>query len=151
MRQQLEFNDPTVAEPLRTKEELFFSLLVDVAEEGRNVYDGLDSVFDDSVVEIEGKQARRRISLVDVPPILQIQLQRVQYNREEQKIFKSNAHMSYAETILMDRYLEVDSTDVEAVARRDRTKACRETMERCRARLYELTKPKVCRLLSLGI
>ena len=148
MRQQLEINDSTKREPIRVKEEPFFSLLVDVAEEGRNVYDGLDMVFDDSLVDIEGKQARRSVSLVEVPPILQIQLQRVQYDREQQKIFKSNAHMSFGQTISMDRYLQVDPTDAEAVARRARTNDCRREMERARARLHELTKAKVRRILS---
>lgn len=127
---------------MRTKEEPFFSLLVDVAEEGRNVYDGLDAVFDDSPVEIEGKPARRRVSLVEVPALLQIQLQRVQYDREKQKIFKSNQHMAFGPEISLDRYLQVDEDDVEGKSRRSRTSSCRAEMERCRSRLNKL-KSKV--------
>ena len=78
-----------------------------------------------------------------MPPILQIQLQRVQYDREEQKIFKSNAYMSFSDTISMDRYLEADAADVEAVARRDLTNDCRREMERGRLRLDSITKRKV--------
>lgn len=57
------------------KEEEFAYLLVDVAEEGRDLYDALDNVFDQSKVEVEGGTARRQVSLLDLPPILQIQLQ----------------------------------------------------------------------------
>ncbi|ORY90173.1 hypothetical protein BCR35DRAFT_299734 [Leucosporidium creatinivorum] len=137
-RQQLEFSDSSIAEPIRTKEEPFFSLLVDVAEEGRNVYDGLDAVFDDSPVEIEGKPARRRVSLVEVPELLQIQLQRVQYDRKLQKIFKSNQHMAFGPEISMDRYLQVEEGDEEGKDRRERTSRCREELERCRLQLTQL-------------
>lgn len=57
------------------KEEQFAYLLVDVAEEGRDLYDGLDKVFDESEVELENGKACRRVGLVELPPILQIQLQ----------------------------------------------------------------------------
>jgi hypothetical protein len=57
------------------KEEQFAYLLVDVAEEGRDLYDGLDKVFDESEVEVENGKACRRVGLVELPPILQIQLQ----------------------------------------------------------------------------
>lgn len=143
MRQQLVFEDSSVEEPVRTKEELFSSLLVDVAEEGRNVYDGLDTVFDNSLVDIEGKQARREVSLVEIPSLLQIQLQRVQYDREQQKAYKSNAHMSFGDTISMDRYLAVDPNDTEGLLRKDRAAERKVALDKCRARLDELTKPKV--------
>lgn len=128
---------------MRAKEEPFFSLLVDVAEEGRDVYDGLDAVFDDSPVEIEGKAARRRVSLVEVPALLQIQLQRVQYDREEKKIFKSNQHMSFGPEISMDRYLEPETGDEDAKRRKLTTSQLREEMEGCRSRLRKLQEPKV--------
>lgn len=143
MRQRLELSDPTVPDPVRVQEEPFFSLLVDVAEEGRTVYDGLDNVFDDSLVTVSSTEARRTVSLIEVPPILQIQLQRVQYDRVEKKVFKSNAYMQFGETITMDRYLEVDPSNVEAVARRDRTNELRRELEKARTRLAELTKSKI--------
>ncbi|GAA5867533.1 hypothetical protein JCM1840_002542 [Sporobolomyces johnsonii] len=144
MRQKLVLDDPSTPDPIRTQEEPFFSLLVDVPPSSvdRDIYDGLDTVFDDAPVEIEGKSARRRISLVDVPPILQIQLQRVQYDREKQRIYKSNAHLTYPETIRMDRYLEVDETDAGAIEKRERTNEKRELLEKTKARLAELTADK---------
>lgn len=60
---------------MSVKEEEFAYLLVDVAEEGRDLYDALDNVFDESQVDVDGGSARRRVSLLALPPILQIQLQ----------------------------------------------------------------------------
>lgn len=143
MKQTLELDDTTHAEPVRVKDEPFAYLLVDVASEGRNLYDGLDMVFDSSLVSIDGMSARKRMSLVDVPPILQIQMQRVQYDKKEQKIFKSNAHMSFEDTLCMDRYLEVDERDVDGIAKRDATNEHRRTIDKSRSRLEMLTKVRL--------
>jgi hypothetical protein len=56
------------------KTDLFSHLPVNVAEDGMDIYDGLSGYFDD-VVEFQGRKARMEMSLVDVPPLLQIQLQ----------------------------------------------------------------------------
>ena len=59
---------------IHEKEDLFSHLHVNVADEGFDLYDGLARYFDD-VVEIEGTKKRMEVSLVDLPPLLQIQLQ----------------------------------------------------------------------------
>lgn len=56
------------------KEDLFSHLHVNVADEGFDLYDGLARYFDD-VVDIAGTKKRMEVSLVDLPPLLQIQLQ----------------------------------------------------------------------------
>lgn len=56
------------------KEDLFSHLHVNVSEEGYDIYDGLGGYFDD-VVEFEGIKRHMEVSLVDLPPLLQIQLQ----------------------------------------------------------------------------
>jgi ubiquitin carboxyl-terminal hydrolase 25/28 len=56
------------------KEDLFSNLPVNVAEDGFDLYDGLSGYFDD-IVDFEGKKARMEVSLVDLPPLLQVQLQ----------------------------------------------------------------------------
>ena len=71
-RQTLDFEVPDAQ---RIKEEAFSYLLVDVAQEGRDLYDGLDASFSPSVVEVDGKPARRQDVITELPPILQIQLQ----------------------------------------------------------------------------
>ena len=45
-----------------------------MAEDGFDLYDGLSGYFDD-VVEFEGRKARMEVSIVDLPSLLQVQLQ----------------------------------------------------------------------------
>jgi hypothetical protein len=59
---------------IHEREDFFSHLPVNVADDGVDIYDGLSGYFDD-VVEFEGKKARMEVSLVDTPPLLQIQLQ----------------------------------------------------------------------------
>ena len=61
---------PAVSE----KEEIFAQLLVNVSDEGSDLYDGLGGFLGDTV-EFEGKNAKMEVDIVDLPPILQIQLQ----------------------------------------------------------------------------
>jgi hypothetical protein len=56
------------------KDDLFSHLPVNVLSDGVDVYDGLSGYFDD-VVDFKGKKARMEVSLIDLPPLLQIQLQ----------------------------------------------------------------------------
>lgn len=59
---------------IHEKEDLFSQLHVNVADEGFDLYDGLARYFDD-IVELEGHKKRMEVTLVDLPPLLQIQLQ----------------------------------------------------------------------------
>lgn len=59
---------------IHEKEDLFSHLHVNVADEGFDLYDGLARYFDDDV-ELEGQKKRMEVTLVDLPPLLQIQLQ----------------------------------------------------------------------------
>ncbi|PIL31016.1 hypothetical protein GSI_05709 [Ganoderma sinense ZZ0214-1] len=93
---------------IHEKEDLFSQVHVNVAEEGFDLYDGLARYFDD-VVEIGGQKKQMEVSIVDPPPLLQVQLQRVQFNRETQQAYKSQAYVKFGETLYMDRFL--DSAD----------------------------------------
>lgn len=59
---------------IHEKEDLFSQVHVNVAEEGFDLYDGLARYFDD-VVEIGGQKKQMEVSIVDPPPLLQVQLQ----------------------------------------------------------------------------
>ncbi|GAA5916599.1 ubiquitin-specific protease UBP2, partial [Sporobolomyces salmoneus] len=140
-RQKLSFDGPsTTSEPIRKQEEPFFSLLVDVPPTSfdRDIYDGLDAVFDDTLVEIEGKSARRTISLLQLPPVLHIQLQRVQYDREKGRIFKSNAHLRFPEELNLARYLERDDTDPVILKKKASATAIRQQLEAAKTKLAHL-------------
>ncbi|KII93273.1 hypothetical protein PLICRDRAFT_35462 [Plicaturopsis crispa FD-325 SS-3] len=118
---------------MHEKEDLFSHLPVNVVEDGVDLYDGLSSYFDDAV-EFEGKKARMEVSLVELPPLLQVQLQRVQFNRETLQPYKSQAHVKFGETIYMDRFLE--SADPQ---KRARAKIIQAELSSCRERIRLLT------------
>ena len=56
------------------KEDLFSHLHLNVSDESFDLYDGLSRYFDD-VVELDGVKKRMEVTLVDLPPLLQVQLQ----------------------------------------------------------------------------
>jgi ubiquitin carboxyl-terminal hydrolase 25/28 len=121
---------------IHEKEDLFSHLPLNVSDEGYDLYDGLSGYFDD-VVEFEGKQARMQVSLVDLPPLLQIQLQRVQFDRDTMMAYKSQAYVKFDETIYVDRFLE--NADP---ARRRRSDSIQAELRQTRERILELTKGK---------
>ncbi|KAJ6263757.1 Ubiquitin carboxyl-terminal hydrolase [Drechslerella dactyloides] len=133
-QQTLEFSAPA---DTRLKEERFQHLIVDVAEPGRDIYTALDNHFDASIVELEGKQARRHLSITALPAILQIQVQRVQFNRETKQPYKSNAPLTFGEKIFLDRYMATD--DKALMARREQSWKWKEELERLERRRGELT------------
>ncbi|KAI9757658.1 MAG: ubiquitin-specific protease ubp2 [Chaenotheca gracillima] len=93
----------------REIEEYFADIKINVADGPRDIYAALDGYFDvQTVVQEEGEFAQFG-SITQLPPILQIQVQRVQYDQEKKKSYKSDAHLSLRETIYMDRYMETDN------------------------------------------
>lgn len=148
-RQTLEFGGQGPEK--RIKDETFSYLLVDVASEDRDLYDGLDSSLQCSLVEVDGKQAKRTDILTALPPILQIQLQRVQFDRKTAKIFKSNAHLSFPETLRMGRYLAPPTGDEAATEKHERSSTLRKQVTHAREQLLRLEqldddKVSCCRL-----
>ena len=74
LRQTIHGNDSTNSKKSsHEKKDLFAHLPVQVSDEGYDLYDGLSGYFDD-LVEFEGRQQRMEVTLVDLPPIIQIQL-----------------------------------------------------------------------------
>lgn len=109
MRQFLDYLDPQSGSAVsHTKVEEFTHIILDVGEEdkAKDLYDGLDEYFYVANVEWENTQAQRHVTIVDLPPILQIQLQRVQFDRTQNRVYKSNAYVKFDEIIYMDRYLD---------------------------------------------
>ncbi|KAH0591372.1 putative ubiquitin carboxyl-terminal hydrolase 2 [Termitomyces sp. J132] len=130
LRQRLTGPQPSRSS-VHEKEDPFSHLPVNVANDGIDIYDGLNSYFDD-VVEFNGEKQRMEVTLVDLPPVLQIQLQRVQFNRETLQPYKSQAYVKFGETIYLDRFM--DNADLEKKTRSKVIQA-RLNMARERARL----------------
>ncbi|THG97453.1 hypothetical protein EW026_g4549 [Hermanssonia centrifuga] len=121
---------------MHDKEDLFSHLHVNVSDEGFDLYDGLSRYFDD-IVEVDGVKKRMEVTLVDLPPLLQIQLQRVQFDRDTQQAYKSQAYVKFGDTIYMDRFL--DSADSE---KKSRSKDIQARLTVCRDRIQKLTQGK---------
>lgn len=122
----------------RTKEETFGYQLVDVAKDGNDLYDGLDAAFTPSIVEVEGKKARRQDILTQLPPILQIQLQRVQFDRTTSRVYKSNAYMPFPQTLRMGRYLSAEGRSSEFANKQSRSGELRSELTKLQAKLAKL-------------
>ncbi|EGX46809.1 hypothetical protein AOL_s00097g235 [Orbilia oligospora ATCC 24927] len=133
-RQTLEFSAPAET---RDKEERFANLMIDVGEVGRDIYTAMDGHFDASVVELEGKLARRYLSITALPSILQIQIQRVQFNRATKSSYKSNAPLTFGERIFLDRYM-ASGDDKGLMARREQSWKWKAELEKLEKRKTEL-------------
>ncbi|TFK41972.1 ubiquitin C-terminal hydrolase Ubp2 [Crucibulum laeve] len=118
------------------KNDIFSHLPVNVSDDGIDIYDGLSGYFDD-IVEYEGKKARMEVSLLDLPPVLQIQLQRVQFNRETLQPYKSQAYVKFGEAIYMDRFM--DNADP---AKKVKSKTIQSELTACRERVRLLVEGK---------
>ena len=101
---------------IRTKEEYMSDIKVDVASGSRDIYAALDGAYDVQEVEVGGGVEPQYTSISRLPPVLQIHVQRVQFNLTTRSSFKSNNHLQLKETIYMDRYM--DSDDPELLERR---------------------------------
>ncbi|GAB5586731.1 ubiquitin-specific protease ubp2 [Umbelopsis nana] len=141
-RQILTYNNQDTDQLVtKIKEEEFSHLIVDAAE-GKNLYDGLDEYFfADKVDDFQGGNcAVREVAVTHFPPILQIQVQRVQFDRSSARVYKSNAFVQFDETIYLDRYLD---RNFEILAdRRKRVTESRKQLEAYKADIAELNENK---------
>lgn len=131
---------------IHVKREVFKTLPIDVLEEGRDIYDGLDGFFDEETLEgPNGRPMQRTVTLTDAPAVLQIQLQRVQYDRTR-GVFKSQAHLNMGESLFMDRYLDFDplnAADQMRLEKRKRSREIRRKVAELRSRIKQLRPSQV--------
>ncbi|KAA8894285.1 hypothetical protein FN846DRAFT_786629 [Sphaerosporella brunnea] len=137
-RQTLAFPDSA---EVRTKDEFFSHLIVDVADGDRDLYTALDANFDVEQVDLEGRHAKRYLSVTNLPPILQFQVQRVQFSREQNAAYKSNARLKFPYTIFMDRYRDDDDGAIKA--RREQSWKWKEELKQLLLRKEELSNLKM--------
>ncbi|WEW60584.1 ubiquitin-specific protease ubp2 [Emydomyces testavorans] len=101
----------TTSDGVRCKEEPWSDIKVDVARESSDIYLALDGAFDMQRVHIDGTEAEQHGTISRIPPILQIQIQRVQFDQVQMRSFKSNKHLELEETIYLDRYMDTLPVD----------------------------------------
>lgn len=113
-RQILSYVDnKTMQEVKKNKEEDFSHVIVDACE-GKTLYDGLDEYFfADKVENFQGGQeATREVTVKTLPPVLQVLVQRVQFDRATANVYKSNAYVQFEKVIYLDRYLDENFTEL---------------------------------------
>ena len=92
-------------------------------------------------VSLEDGSFPQYTSIAQLPPILQIHVQRVQYDKESKKMYKSDSHLKLRETIYLDRYM--DSRDPSLLQRRRETWRWKDELKRLEARRKVLTRTDV--------
>ena len=132
---------------VRTKEEYMSDIKVDVASGSRDIYSALDSAYDVQDVEVGGDVEPQYTSISQLPPVLQVLVQRVQFDTEKKTVFKSNNHLEMKETIYMDRYM--DSSNLELMQRRQECWAWKKQVLRMEKRRTQLTSTQVSRRLTV--
>ena len=125
----------------RTQEEYFSDIKIDVASGSRDLYAALDGAFDVQEVEVGGVEEPQYTTISQLPPILQILVQRAQYDVVTKTSFKSNHFLEFKETIYMDRYM--DSDDLELMVRRKACWAWKKLLAALEARQKDLTASEV--------
>lgn len=128
---------------IHMKKEVFKILpIVVMEEEGKDIHDGLDGFFAEEILtHASGRPMTRAVSLIDPPAVLQIQLQRVQFDRKKGRSFKSQAHLAFEETIFMDRYMDFDLQNADDRKRNQKRKderVAREKIAALHARIRSL-------------
>ena len=116
----------------RVSFERFFSLIINVSDHPKNIYDSLDNYFSDDLVTLEEGVCKKNITISELPEILQFHVQRVMFDRERLVAYKSLEHIPFSETIYLDRYL--DTTDPEILKKRSEVFAWKSELARWNAR-----------------
>lgn len=101
---------------VRVSVERFFSLIINVGDHPKDIYDALDNYFNEDSVELEEGEVKKALTIQELPQVLQFHVQRVLFDRERLVAYKSLEVIPFGETIYVDRYLETD--DEEIIAKR---------------------------------
>lgn len=100
----------------RSSFERFFSLIINVGDHPKDIYDALDNYFSEDVVRLEEGDVKKSQTISELPQVLQFHIQRVLFDRERLVPYKSLEAIPFGEKIYLDRYLETD--DEEIIAKR---------------------------------
>ncbi|KAI8377998.1 uncharacterized protein BYT42DRAFT_496848 [Radiomyces spectabilis] len=130
-RQILSYQDSETSKLVRKVQEEEFSHVIVDAAEGKDLYDGLDEYFFAGQVENfrGGSEATREVTVSCFPPVLQILIQRVQFDRATSNIYKSNAFVQFDKEIYVDRYCEINFEQL--AQRRAEVAAWRRELQTC--------------------
>ncbi|KAJ6014572.1 Peptidase C19 ubiquitin carboxyl-terminal hydrolase 2 [Penicillium herquei] len=102
----------TTPEGTRSKEERWSDIKVNVALGPRDIYDAIDGAFDPQSIIVDKQEAEQHGAITRPPPVLQIQVQRVQFDPVKKTSYKSTNHLQLAETIYLDRYMDSSRPEI---------------------------------------
>ncbi|OJD19722.1 hypothetical protein AJ78_00345 [Emergomyces pasteurianus Ep9510] len=126
----------TAENGVRSKEESWSDIKVDVASGSKNIYAAIDGAFDVQKVEVDGAEVEQYGAISKLPPVLQIQVQRVQFDQIKKTSFKSTHHLELKEMIYLDRYMDSNKHNLD-----ERRRECwrwKDELRKLRARKAEL-------------
>ena len=127
---------------VRMKEEFMSDIKVNVSSGPQDIYTALDGAFDVEDVVVAGGIEPKYYTISRLPPVLQIHIQRGQYDLHTKKEYKSDNHLEFGEMIYMDRYM--DSSDPEILRRRQESWRWKGQLNTLEARRDQLIASDVC-------
>ncbi|KAH3671263.1 hypothetical protein OGAPHI_000486 [Ogataea philodendri] len=123
----------------RTKEERFLNLIVNIGDHPKDIYDALDTYFTEDLLQLDNEEVKRSLTITQLPNILQIQIQRVQFDRERLIPVKSIEPLPFEENLYMDRYME--TTDQDLISRRKEVFMWKHEISELQERRRKLSQP----------
>lgn len=122
----------------RSKTERYLSFLVNIGDHPRDMYDALDGYFTEDVIQLsEDGDVKRSLTLTEIPEILQIHIQRVQYDLQRGVAFKSTQPLPFSEKLYLDRYMETN--DEQIIAKRQENAQWKKQIADLKSRLKLIT------------
>lgn len=96
----------------RVTTERFFSLIINVSDHPKDIYDSLDGYFSEDAFNLDEGEVKKSLTVSQLPEVLQFHVQRVLFDRERLMAYKSVEHIPFTEQIYLDRYMETDDEDI---------------------------------------
>lgn len=101
----------------------------------------MDGAFDPQKIVVDDSVAEQFSAISTLPPILQVQIQRVQFDPVKRSSFKSTHHLDLKEMIYLDRYMDTSRNDF--VDRRRQNWELKNCLKQLEARRAELLRSEV--------
>ena len=111
---KLKSNTTDQAGKERTSEAFFSDIKVNVFSEPppSDIYAALDGAFDEQDVEVAGTIEPQYTTISRLPLILQIHVNRTNFDREKQTNIKSNHLFNFEDKLYIDRYTDLTESDL---------------------------------------
>ncbi|KAG4418500.1 hypothetical protein IFR04_008394 [Cadophora malorum] len=127
-----------------TKVEAWPTIIAFPGKEGdvRDLYEAIDVIYDEQYVEVENKKCPQHFSISKLPEILQIQIQRTDFDPVRQTSYKNRTPVAFPETLYMDRYVATEDLDSVVMRRRRETWKWKSQLRSLEARQEALKNSK---------